>query len=89
MPIANLLLIAIGIVVAIVIGGALIGALINLIQCLVFAAIAAVGAVIVIRLLALRQPPASKQIIDQPGSDDDLDQVSEQIQERRERLRRG
>jgi hypothetical protein len=76
-------------VLALIIGGALLGALINLVQCLLFAAIAAVGAIVAIRVLALRQPPASKQIIDQPRPDDDGDRVAEQIQERRERLRRG
>jgi len=87
MPIANLLLIAAGIVVALVIGGALIGALINLIQCLFFAAIAAIGAVVAIRLLA-RRSPASNQIIDQPNSITDRDQISAQIQHRIKRLRR-
>ncbi len=69
MSVANLILIALGVVVAIVIGGALIGALINLIQCLFFTAIAAIGVIAIARLLAARRsPPASRQIIDQPDA---------------------
>lgn len=90
MSITNLILIALGVVVAIIIGGALIGALINLIQCLFFTAIAAIGLVAIARLLAARQPPpASRQIIDQPDFDDERDRVAQQLQERIERLRRG
>ena len=92
MPIAKLLLVALGIFVTIIVAGALIGALINLIQCLFFAAIAAIGAAVAIRLLARRALPASKQTIDHPGlsknSTTDADQVSTQIQKRIERLRR-
>jgi len=91
MPLGNLLLIALGIFVAIIVAGALIGALINLIQCLFFAAIAAAGATVAIRLLARRPPPASRQIIDQSAPNDpsdDPDRVAKQLQERVERLRR-
>jgi len=91
MPLGNLLLIALGIFVAIIVAGALIGALINLIQCLFFAAIAAAGATVAIRLLARRSPPASRQIIDQSAPNDpsdDPDRVAKQLQERVERLRR-
>jgi len=91
MPLANLLLIAIAIFVAIIVAGALIGALINLIQCLFFAAIAAAGATVAIRLLARRPPPASCQLIDQSAPNepsDDPDRVAKQLQERVERLRR-
>ncbi len=94
MPIARLILIAFGIFLAIVVGGALIGALINLAQCLFFAAIAAIGAALAVRILSARRtPPASGQIIDQSTTSnvpkDDADSVARQLKERRRRLERG
>ena len=93
MSIANLILIALGIFAALIVGGALIGAIINLFQCLVFAAIAAIGATFVIRLLLMRRPPrASGQIIDQPAPPrdaiDEADLAQKQIEERIRRLQR-
>ena len=94
MPIARLILIAVGIFLAIVVGSALIGALVNLAQCLFFAAIAAVGGTLVIRFLSARStPPAARQTVDQPPAPNDQagdpGQVAKQIEERRKRLERG
>jgi hypothetical protein len=89
----RLILTAIGIFLAIVVGGALIGALINLAQCLFFAAIAEIGATLAIRILSARHTPAARQIIDQSTTSkapkDNADSVAQQIEERRKRLERG
>ena len=93
MSVAHLILIALAIFVVLIVGGALIGAIVNLLQCLVFAAIVAVGATFLVRLVLMRiPPPASQQIIDQPPSPPDPidtgDQAQKQVQERIERLKR-
>ena len=90
MPIVNLILIAVGIFVAIIVGGALIGVLVNLFQCLVFAAIAAVGLALLARILIVRKTPASRQIIDQaPAPIDparDREAAAQQVEARKRRL---
>ena len=93
MSIANLVLIALGIFAALIVGGALIGAIVNLFRCLFFAAVAAIGATFVIRLwLMRRSPPASGQIVDQPtpsrNAIDEADLAQKQIEERIRRLQR-
>ena len=89
MPIINLILIAAAVFVAIIVVGAIIGVLTHLFQCLIFAAVIAIGVAVITRLLAARQP-ASKQVIDQPPHSnepvDDRDQVIQQIEARKKRL---
>lgn len=92
--ITQLALTALAIFVAILVIGALFNALINLIQCAIFAALAAVGAAVVLRLLSARAiPPASQSIIDQPPerglAPDSPQRVAKQLEERRKRLKRG
>ena len=90
MPIINLILIAVGIFVALIVGGALIGALVNLFQCLVFAAVAAIGLTFLARILIVRQTPASRQIIDQAPAPIDpareREDAAKQIETRKQRL---
>jgi membrane protein implicated in regulation of membrane protease activity len=90
MPIINLILIAVGIFVAIIVGGAVIGVLVNLFQCLIFAAIAAIGLALLARFLIARKTPASRQIIDQMPTPIDLARESEaaarQLEARKRRL---
>jgi membrane protein implicated in regulation of membrane protease activity len=90
MPILNLILIAIGIFVAIIVGAAVIGMLVNLFQCLVFAAIAAIGLALLARILIARKTPASRQIIDQTPAPIDLvrerETAAKQLEARKRRL---
>ncbi|HLF28827.1 MAG TPA: hypothetical protein VJG32_21075 [Anaerolineae bacterium] len=88
----NPILIAIGIVVAVMLLSAVIGALLNLVQCLFFAALVAVGAVMGLRWLRRRSLPVSKHIVDQRPSATlpraDADPITGQLQARRKRLGR-
>jgi hypothetical protein len=90
MPIINLILIAVGVFVAIIVGGAVIGVLVNLFQCLVFAAIAAIGLALLARILIARKTPASRRIIDQAPAPIDLAREREvaarQLEARKRRL---
>ncbi|HEY4724074.1 MAG TPA: hypothetical protein VII92_19625 [Anaerolineae bacterium] len=90
MPIINLILIAAGIFVAIIVGGAVIGVLVNLFQCLVFAAIAAMGLAFLARILIARKTPASRRIIDQAPAPIDLARergaAAKQLEARKRRL---
>jgi len=90
MPIINLILIAVGIFVATIVGAAVIGVLANLFQCLVFAALAAIGLTFLTRILIVRKTPASRQIIDQaPASIDlarDREEAARQVEARKRRL---
>ena len=90
MPIINLILIAVGVFVAIIVGGAVIGVLANLFQCLVFAAVAAIGMTLLARFLIARKTPASRQIIDQTPAPIDLardrEEAAQQVEVRKRRL---
>jgi membrane protein implicated in regulation of membrane protease activity len=86
MSIASLIITAVVIFAVIILAGALIGLLINLAQCLIFAAVAAIALTFISRFLLMRQP-ASKQVVDQtPKSVDDQAQVAQQIEARKEQL---
>lgn len=84
--IANTLIIVLAIVVAFI----LLGAMLDILRCVVIAAIVAIGGMYLYRRLSQRSNPASKQIIDQssapPEQQNEATDVARQIEARKERL---
>ncbi len=75
---------------AVVLAFVLLGAVLDIIRCVVIAAIITIGGTFLYRRLTRRYTPAPKQIIDQTRSQsapvDDRAQVVQQIEDRKKRL---
>jgi hypothetical protein len=87
-PTTRLIINAVVLVLAIILALILFGALLNLVRCVIVAAVVALVGAFLYRALTQRDTPPSKQIIDQPPADSQSDAtgIAQQIEARKERL---